>query len=160
VGIGWTCRAAGDEDKPRQLPTVPRVEESVDLAAITRAADFAAFMERRSFPLPAVPLARFSARTVAERPFVTAVYRLDGAQFAAFLFADYREQLAVNQNLEASPENRWTVYKVTPLANNRTGSAALLYTDRPAGYSLQYSFHGDFGRDQTTVTVTLKPCTP
>lgn len=160
VGMAWTGWAAGDEEKKRERPPVPRIEETVDLATITQAGDFAAFMERHSFPLPDVPLTRFTARIVADKPLVAAVYRLADATAAGGMYLEFQEQLGVNRNLDASPDNRWTAYRITPLANNRSGSGALSYANSQAGYSLQYSFQGDYERNLATVTVILKPCAP
>ena len=159
VGLAWTGWAAGDEEHKRELAPVPRIEETVDLAVITRASEFNAFMERHSFPLPDVPLARFTAG-VAGRPIITALYRLNDASAVGRMYFDFQEQLGVNLNLDASPDNRWTVYKITPLANNRSGSGALSYTNGQAGYALQYAFQGNYEQNWATVTVTLKPSTP
>lgn len=159
AGLAWAGWAAGDEEHKRELPPVPRIEETVDLAAITHASDFTAFMERHSFPLPDVPLARFTAR-VAGRPIITAVFRLTDAATVGRMYFDFQEQLGVNLNLEASPDNRWTAYKITPLANNRSGSGVLSYTNGQAGYALQYAFQGNYEQNLATVTVTLKPPAP
>jgi len=159
AGLSWAGWATGDEEHKRELPPIPRIEETVDLAAITQASEFTAFMERHSFPLPDVPLARFTAR-VAGRPIITAVYRLTDAAAVGRMYFDFQEQLGVNLNLDASPDNRWTVYKITPLANNRSGSGVLSYTNGQAGYALQYAFQGNYEQNLATVTVALKPSTP
>ena len=72
------------------------------------------------------------------------------------IFLDFTEQMAVNENLDPSLDNRWTTYKVTPQRTNRAGSGVLLYHNPEAGYTLQYNFSADFDRSIGTITIVLR----
>lgn len=145
-----------DKEKKLQLPKVPRIVETVDLATMTDAAHFNTFMQQHSFPLPEFPLGRFSTKTAAGRYYINAVFRTVEPDALERIFLDFSEALAVNENLSPSLDNRWTAYKVTPQRTNRSGNGVLLYHNPDAGYTLQYNFSADFDRSMGTITIVLR----
>lgn len=155
--IGTTIAVAEEKPKPK-LPHVARIAETVNLDKITVAGEFQAFMERHGFPLPPVPLHRFNSRLTSGRTILTALYRFPGAVASLRMFMDFKESLAVNDNLAPDPANRWTVYAVTSRGGARSAAGALLYHNPEAGYSLRYAFSAEIDRDLVTVSVLLQPC--
>ena len=145
-----------DKEKKIQLPKVPRIVETVDLATITDAAHFNLFMQQHSFPLPEFPLGRFSTKTAAGRYYLNAMFRTVEPDGLERIFQDFSEELAVNENLSPSIDNRWTVYKTSPQRSNRSGNGVLLFHNPAAGYTLQYNFSADFDRSMGIITVVLR----
>jgi hypothetical protein len=156
ISLGGQDQDKEKEKKKLQLPKVPRIVETVDLAAMTDAAHFNMFMQQHSFPLPEFPLGRFSTKTAAGRHYVNAVFRTVEPDALERIFLDFSESLAVNENLSPSLDNRWTVYKVTPQRSNRSGNGVLLFHNPEAGYTLQYNFSADFDRSLGTITIVLR----
>lgn len=156
VQIGGQDQEKEKEKKKLQLPKVPRIVETVDLSTITDAAHFNLFMQQHSFPLPEFPLGRFSTKMAAGRYYLNAVFRTVEPDALERIFLDFAEELAVNENLASSLDNRWTAYKVSPQRNNRSGNGVMLYHNSEAGYTLQYNFSADFDRSMGTITIVLR----
>lgn len=156
VQIGGQGQDKEQEKKKLQLPKVPRIVETVDLSTMTDAAHFNVFMQQHGFPLPEFPLGRFSTKTAAGRYYINAVFRTVEPDSLERIFQDFAEELAVNENLSPSLDNRWTAYKVSPQRSNRAGNGVMLFHNPEAGYTLQYNFAADFDRSMGTITIVLR----
>jgi hypothetical protein len=144
-----------EKEKKKQLTPIPRIVETVDLSTITDASHFNAFLERHSFPQPPFLLARFSTKTAGGRYYINGTFRTTEPEVLERLFQDFTDELAVNENLQPSLDNRWTTYKVTPQRSNRAGNGMMLFHNPDAGYTLQYNFQADFDRSMGIVTIVL-----
>jgi hypothetical protein len=156
VQLGTQGQEKEEEKKKLQLPKVPRIQETVDLSTMTDAAHFNMFMQQHSFPLPEFPLGRFSTKTAAGRYYINAMFRTAEPDTLERIFLDFSEELAVNENLSPSIDNRWTTYKVTPQRSSRAGNGILLFHNPEAGYTLQYNFTADFDRSMGIITIVLR----